>query len=71
MDVGAVVVGLPDLHHRAAHRVSAGIEHAARDPHDLAHGRRDGVVDHEQVVVLVERQAVRIVGSDRQGGRSA
>ena len=60
VDVGPVVVDLPDLDQGVPHRVALGVEDAAGQVGHLADGRRDAVVDDEQVVVGVERELVRI-----------
>ena len=60
VEVDAVGVALPDLDDGVADRVALGVEDAAGQVRDLADGRRDGVVDDDQVVVGVERQLVGV-----------
>src|SRR5262245_10223537 len=60
VDVHTLVVALPDFDEGVAHRITLGVEDAARQMRDLADGRGDRVVDDEQVVVGVERQFVGV-----------
>ena len=60
VQVRAVVVGLPDLDQGVAQRIAVGVEYATDQVRHLANGRRDRVVDDQQVVVGVERQLVGI-----------
>ena len=60
MQIGPVIVHLPDLDQSVADRVSAGVQNLTAQVGYLAHGWRDGVVDDEQIVVGVERQMVGI-----------
>ena len=55
-----MAVDLPDLDEGVADRVAPGVEDPAAQVGDLADGRRDAVVDDQQVVVGVERQLVGI-----------
>ena len=66
----AVARGLPnvsivDKDTGSANGIAVLIEDAAADPGDLSDSRSDGVVDHEQVVILIERKMVRVVRTDR------
>ena len=65
VDVGAIVIGLPDLEHGAAHGLAVLVEHTAAHPGDRANRRRNRIVDQEEVIVAIERQVVRIVWSER------
>lgn len=60
MQVDAVMVDLPDVHHRIPDRLAGGGEQAATEVRDRADGRRERVVHHDQVVVGIERQLCRI-----------
>src|SRR5262249_17301846 len=60
VNVGAVVVALPDFDESAADRLAVTVEDAAAQIAGRAHGRRDRVVYDQQVVVGVERHLVRV-----------
>jgi hypothetical protein len=60
VEIGAVIVGLPDLDQRISHRLAMLVEDASGQPGDLADGRRDAVVHDDQVVVGIERELVGI-----------
>ena len=60
VDVGAVVVDLPDLDQGVPDRVALGVENTAEKMGHFAHGRSDRVVDDQEVVVGVERELVGI-----------
>ena len=55
VDVGAVDVGLPDLDERVANGRAVLGEQPAGEMRDLADGRRQPVVDDQEIVVGVER----------------
>ena len=63
MDVGARVVRVPDFHVGVADRVAARIQNAAADIRDLTHGRSQVAVDHHQIVIRVQRERGRVVGT--------
>jgi hypothetical protein len=65
VQVHAVAVDLPDFHERVADRLTAGIENLPGKVRDLADRRRDAVVDDDEIVIGIERQAV---GLDRAFG---
>ena len=60
VQVNAIGVAPPDFDEGIANRISPGIKNPPAHPRDLAHGGRKSIVDHEQVVVRVERQMVGI-----------
>src|SRR5262249_2487196 len=60
VQIHRVDVALPDLDHRVPNRLTAYRQHPAGKVRDFAYGRRDGVVDDDQVVIGVERQLVRV-----------
>ena len=55
MDVRAVAVGLPDLDERVAHGRTVLGEQASPEVRDLADGRREPIVQDQEVVVRIER----------------
>src|SRR3712207_7970807 len=64
VQVDAAVVALPDLDDRVADRVALGVEDPAGQVGDLPDGRRDAVVEDQQVVVRVEdRKSTRLNSS--------
>src|SRR5438093_8211897 len=65
VDIGSIVVALPDFNQRIANRIAVRVEYASAQPGDLAHGGRHAVVDDNQVIVCVERQ---VVGVERPFG---
>src|SRR5687767_10544251 len=68
MNVGAGIVGLPDLHSRVAHRIAGKREHTSANFQNLADRGCNAVVDDQEVVVMVERQLSRIIGTFRLRG---
>src|SRR5580704_14603448 len=60
MNVRAVVIDLPDFDQCIANRIAAGVEDFAAEVSHVTHGRRDRIVDDEQIVVRVERQMIGI-----------
>jgi hypothetical protein len=68
LEVGAVLVALPDLDDGIAQRLALGVEELAGEMRDLADGRRNCVVDDQQVVVGVERELRREEGPLVGGG---
>src|SRR5262249_22120881 len=52
----------PDLDLGVPDRVSVPIEDATGQVGDLADGRREGVVDEDQVIVAIEGEPVRVEG---------
>src|SRR5262245_38408572 len=62
MEVGAVLVNLPNLNQRASYRLSARVQYPSAEVGDLAHGGSQGIVDHNQVIIGVERELVWIEG---------
>src|SRR5580692_6889096 len=55
-DVTALGVALPDFDNDVPHRLAAGGENATGEMRYLADGGRNVVVDHEQIIIGVERQ---------------
>ncbi len=60
MEIGAILVYLPDLDDAVPHGFSPRVEDFSAEMRDLAHGRRDRVVDDEQIVISVQRKFVGI-----------
>src|SRR3954467_14980435 len=60
MQIRAIVVALPNLDPRIFHRVATGVEYLAAKVRNLSDSRRQTIVDHDQVIVGIERQLVRI-----------
>src|SRR5262245_59327978 len=58
MKIRPVVVTLPNLYERPADRISLRVQHTAGQMSNLTHGRRDVVVDNDQIIIRVERQLV-------------
>jgi hypothetical protein len=69
VDVGAVIVGLPDLNESIAQRRSIASQNAAVQPPHLADRRRDVVVNTNQIVIQIEGHFVGVIRPDRLGGR--
>jgi hypothetical protein len=67
VQVRALVVHLPDFDERVAEWRAGRVEDTAREVRDFTHGGRDRIVDDQQVVVGVERQAVRVERPFGQG----
>jgi hypothetical protein len=68
MEVGSVVVGLPDFDDGSADGAAGVVEDAAGDPEGSSGAGGDGVVDEDEVVVLIEREAVGVKGADGECG---
>ena len=70
MNVGPGIVRVPDLHISVAHRFPTRTQNAAADIRDLTYCRREVAIDHQQIVVRVQRQsgwvvrAFRLLGSE-------
>src|SRR6185437_11774274 len=62
VQVDPVVVDLPDFDQGIAKGFAARVQDSPAEVRDLADGRRDFVVDDQQIVVGIERQLVRIKG---------
>ncbi len=60
MEVTGVVVHLPDLDDGVANGIAMRIEDSAGQVRNVADGRRDRIVDDEQIVVGIERQVIGI-----------
>jgi hypothetical protein len=60
VDVRTSGVSLPDLNERVADWLPRRRQNAAGQQRDRPDGRRDGVVEDQQVVVCIEGQLVRI-----------
>ena len=60
VQVGAVVVALPDLNQCIADRLSRRVKYATGEVSDLPNAGRDAVVDDDQVVVSIKRQTLGI-----------
>src|SRR5437867_1802941 len=60
VQINAVIVHLPDFDQRVADRVAAAVQNPTAEVGDLAHGRRERVVDDDEVVVGVQRKVVRV-----------
>ena len=54
------VIDLPDLDECVANGAATRIQDSARQMGDLTHGRRDRIIDDQQVVIGVEREFVGI-----------
>src|SRR5256885_8016345 len=63
MNISARIVRMPDLEMRIADRVAAAVEHSTAQVSDRANCGSDGAVDHQQVIVRVQRQRDRIIGA--------
>src|SRR5262245_15196456 len=63
MDVSAGVVRVPYLHVSVSNRASTAVEDLAAQISNRADSRRDGAVDHQKVVVCIQRQRDRIIGT--------
>ena len=62
MEVETVLVNLPNLNQRVSYRLPTRVQYPSAEVGDLAHGRRQGFVDHNQVIIRVERKLVWIEG---------
>ena len=60
VEIGAVVVRLPNLDQSVTHGVAVFVEDATGQPSDLTDRWRDTVVQDDQVVIGIERQLVGI-----------
>src|ERR1051325_6484702 len=60
VQIRPVVVALPDFHDGIANWITFGIENSSAHVGHLADSRRERIVNHEQVVVRVERQVIGI-----------
>lgn len=60
MDIGAVVIGLPDLDQRITYRVAVFVEDATGQPSDLADRGRDAVIHDNQIIIGIERQMIGV-----------
>ena len=60
VDVGAVVIGLPNLDEGIAHRLAFFVEDATTQPRDGADRWGDPVIHDDEVVIRIERELVRI-----------
>ena len=60
VQIRAAIVALPDFDDGIANRLTARIEDAPAHVGHFTHGRREAVIDDEQVVVGVERQVIGI-----------
>jgi hypothetical protein len=67
VDIGPIVIGLPDLDRCSTDRLTALVENAATQPRDLADRRRDVIADDDEIVIAIERQPIRIVRSQSLG----
>jgi hypothetical protein len=61
VDVGAVVIGLPDFDDGIPYRIAGAVEDAPAEPGDGTRGGCDGVVDDKQIVIAIERKSIGIV----------
>ena len=68
MKIDAVIVYLPDLDDGILDGRAARVQDAAGEVGNVAHGRRDRIIDDDQVIVGIERQLVRIEGPLGQAG---
>ena len=66
--INAHAIDLPNLDGGVANWAAAGVNQAAAHVRDLAYGRRDRIVDDNQVVVGVQRQFRRIKRAFLGGG---
>ena len=60
MEIGPIVVALPDFHHRVAKRLAVGAQDFAREVRDGPDRGGELVVDDNQVVIGIEREFVRV-----------
>jgi len=60
VQIGPIVVGLPDFDDRVPNRFAMGSENLPTQVSHLTHPRRQAVVQHQQIIVGVERQLVGI-----------
>ncbi len=68
VQIGAIVVALPDLDDGVADRFAARIEDLAREMRNRPHGGGEGVVEDDQIVVGVEGKFVGIERTFRLSG---
>jgi hypothetical protein len=54
MEVNLIRVALPDFYEGVSDGISGGTEDTTCQMSDLAHGRREMVVDDDQIVVRIE-----------------
>jgi hypothetical protein len=59
------VIDLPDFDHGILDRVASNVEDAAHNMRDLADGRRNRVIDNDEIVVRIQRQLLGIERSFR------
>jgi len=52
---------VPDFDQRSSHGLARAIQDATADPRDRTDGRRNGIVDDDQIVIRIHRHFVRIV----------
>ena len=69
MNIGSVVVGLPDLNQSVPQRRAIAAEYAPVQPGHLTNGGREVVVDADEIVIQIERHPVGIVWPNRLSGR--
>ena len=60
MQVGAIGITLPDFHQRVAERITFRIEDSPAHVSYFANPGRGPLVDHQQVIIGVERQVIWI-----------
>lgn len=60
VEISAVVIDLPDFHDCASDGLAAAVEYAPAQIGDGSDGGGDRIVDHEQIVIRIERHAVGI-----------
>src|SRR5512133_2443634 len=59
-EVGAFAVYLPKLDHRISDGVTSPLDESSAQMRDFAYGRRDRIVNNQQVIIRVERKSARV-----------
>lgn len=71
VQVDAMVIHLPDLHHRIPDRTSVGRQNSAAQVGDFSQCRSDRVIEDDQVIVCIQRHLVRVERTFRHLGRGS